>query len=82
MDRDEALISAFADELRSRRNELGFSQEELAYRAGVNRTYIAKLELSQNQPTLTAMQCVAQALEVRLDELTAAVLKRCSRKRR
>ena len=54
MTRDEALIAAFADELRSRRAALRLSQEELAHRAGVNRTYIAKLELARNQPTLTA----------------------------
>ena len=45
MTRDEALIAAFADELRSRRAALRLSQEELAHRAGVIRTYIAKLEL-------------------------------------
>ena len=45
MTRDEALIAAFADELRSRRPALRLSQEELAHRAGVIRTYIAKLEL-------------------------------------
>lgn len=52
MTRDEALIAAFADELRSRRAALRLSQEELAHRAGINRTYIAKLELARNQPTL------------------------------
>ncbi len=55
MTRDEALIAAFADELRSRRAALRLSQEELAHRAGVNRTYIAKLELARNQPTLTVL---------------------------
>ena len=62
MIRDKALITAFADELRSRRVGLGVSQEELAHRAGLNRTYVAKLELATNQPTLTALHLLAQAL--------------------
>lgn len=76
MGRDELLIAAFADELRSRRAALRLSQEELAHRAGVNRTYIAKLELAKNQPTLTVMLRVAQALEIPLPELIAGALAR------
>ena len=79
MIRDEALITAFADELRSRRVGLGVSQEELAHRAGLNRTYVAKLELATNQPTLTALHLLAQALDVPLNDLMAAVLARRAR---
>lgn len=73
MERDEALIAAFADELRARRSALELSQEELAHRVGVNRTYMAKLELAQNQPTLTVLQAIARALAVPLPELMSAV---------
>ena len=79
MIRDKALIDAFADELRSRRARLGVSQEELAHRAGLNRTYVAKLELATNQPTLTAHHLLAQALDVPLNDLMAAVLARRAR---
>lgn len=79
MIRDKALITAFADELRSRRVGLGVSQEELAHRAGLNRTYVAKLELATNQPTLTAPHLLAQALDVPLNDLMAAVLARRAR---
>ena len=79
MIRDKALITAFADKLRSRRAGLGVSQEELAHRAGLNRTYVAKLELATNQPTLTALHLLAQALDVPLNDLMAAVLARRAR---
>ena len=79
MIRDKALITAFADELRSRRVGLGVSQEELAHRAGLNRTYVAKLELATNQPTLPALHLLAQALDVPLNDLMAAVLARRAR---
>lgn len=73
MERNETLIAAFADELRARRNLLALSQEELAHRVGVNRTYMAKLELAQNQPTLTVLQAIAEALATSLPELLHGV---------
>lgn len=74
MGRDEALLQAFASELKARRAALRLSQEELAYRAEVNRTYIAKLELARNQPTLSVMHRLALALGGELPELLAATL--------
>ena len=76
MTRDETLIAAFADELRFRRAALRLSQEELAHRAGINRTYIAKLELARNQPTLTVLFRIAEALDVSLPELMAGAIAR------
>lgn len=80
MGRDEALVEAFAAELRARRSVLKLSQEELAHRADVNRTYIAKLELAQNQPTLSVLLRLALALNHELPELIQATLLRYTRK--
>lgn len=80
MGRDEALIQAFAAELRSRRSVMKLSQEELAFRSSVNRTYIAKLELAQNQPTLSVMHRLALALNHDLPEIIQATLHRYKRK--
>lgn len=76
MDRDEPLVRAFADELRARRNAMGLSQEELAHRVGVNRTYMAKLELAKNQPTLTVLLRISEALNVPLTQLISDVMNR------
>lgn len=70
------LMRAFAAELKARRSELGISQEELAHRSDVNRTFVAKLELAQNQPTLTVLHKLAGGLEVELPELLQVTLKR------
>ncbi len=80
MSRDDALLEAFAAELRARRSALKLSQEDLAHRAGINRTYIAKLELSQNQPTLSVLNQLAIALNGELPELMEAVLMRYGRR--
>ncbi len=76
MSRNDALIEAFAAELRARRSALGISQEELAHRAGVNRTYVAKLELAQNQPTLSVLFDLSTALGDELPEVIRSALTR------
>ncbi|RYH54839.1 MAG: XRE family transcriptional regulator [Alcaligenaceae bacterium] len=70
------LMRAFATELRARRHQVGVSQEELAHLAGVNRTFIAKLELAQNQPSLTALLKIVEGLNVQLPEFLEATLRR------
>lgn len=73
------LLKALGDELRFRRSELGLSQEELAHRAGVNRTYVAKLELAKNQPTLQILYKLAFALDVDLSQFVRSLLDRVER---
>ena len=70
------LMKAFAAELRARRLELGVSQEELGHLCDVNRTFVAKIELAQNQPTLTVLLKLAGGLQVELPELLRHTLKR------
>lgn len=63
MTRDETLIRVFATQLKALRRDKRLSQEELAYRVGINRTYIAKLELGQNQPTLSVLYQLSKELD-------------------
>lgn len=79
MSRDDALLKAFASELKARRTILRLSQEELALRAGINRTYVAKIELCKNQPTLSIMFQLAQALECELPVMLKGVVDRYQR---
>lgn len=69
-------MKALAIEIKARRAGLEISQEELAARAEVNRTYIGKIELAQNQPTLAVLVRISQALEVNPPDLIASVLHR------
>lgn len=73
------LMQAFAMEVKARRGELGISQEELAHRADVNRTFVAKVELAQNQPSLTVLYKLSTGLEVELPELLRLALLRYKR---
>ena len=50
--------------IRDRRFELGFSQEELADRADLHRTYISDLERGARNPTFDSLDRIAGALEI------------------
>jgi transcriptional regulator with XRE-family HTH domain len=77
--RNPDLMRAFAIELKVQRNALAISQEELAHRAGVDRTFVARLELAQNQPSLSVLFKLCEGLNIKpekLVELTVARLER------
>ncbi len=56
----------FGDRVRTARQNLGLSQEALAYKASINRTYIASLEAGRRNPSLDLMARLALALDVDL----------------
>lgn len=63
------LGERFGDAIRQRRRELGLSQEELADRASLHRTYVSLLERGRRTPTLTAVESLAIALETSMTAL-------------
>ena len=58
------LVTVFAENVRRRRLALGLSQEELAERAGVHRTYVGMLERSEKNVTIYNIERLAVALNV------------------
>ena len=63
------LRQAFAANLRRFRHAKGISQEDLAYEADVNRTYVSKLEKGVSYPGLEIIAKLANALGVEPAEL-------------
>ena len=51
------------------RKELGYSQEKLALEAGLDRTYIPKVEKGKINITINSLEKVAKALKVNLIDL-------------
>ena len=51
------------------RKEQGLSQEELADRAGVHRTYVSQIERGVKNATFVSLDKIAQALGTPLAEL-------------
>lgn len=50
------------------RNNLGISQEELGFRSGVHRTYIASLEVGKRNISISTLEKIVTALEVTFSE--------------
>ncbi len=63
----EVLIK-FGKKVREERDKLDFSQEELASRAGVHRTYIGMIERAEKNITLENIEKVAKALNLKLSD--------------
>lgn len=53
---------AFGKVLRQLREEAGLTQEQLGFEAELRRTYVSILELGQQQPSLTTIIKLAEAL--------------------
>jgi transcriptional regulator with XRE-family HTH domain len=63
------LRDAFAANLRRLRHAKGISQEELAHQAGINRSYMSRLEKGASYPGLEIIAKLATVLEVTPSEL-------------
>jgi predicted transcriptional regulator len=73
---DHALLLALASELKSRRLTMGISQDELALRANLNRTFVAKIEVAKTQPALISVFHLAEALKVNPGDFVNAIWSR------
>ncbi len=65
------ILIKFGNKVRKERNKLGLSQEELAARAGVHRTYIGMIERAEKNITLENIEKVAKALNLKLPDFLA-----------
>ncbi|MFL5607766.1 MAG: helix-turn-helix domain-containing protein [Gemmatimonadaceae bacterium] len=60
-------------ELQRTRQAAGLTQEELADRADIDRTYVSKLERDLQSPTVDVLVQLCRAMRVRASELLALV---------
>lgn len=65
------IKNKFGTAVRSRRKRLGISQEELAGRAGLHRTYVADIERGARNLSLANIEKLAKALETSIPTLFA-----------
>jgi transcriptional regulator with XRE-family HTH domain len=67
----QSIGKAFGVAVRTRREQQGVSQEELAARAGIHRTYVSSIELGKVRVGLEIAAKVAAGLGLPLSELIA-----------
>lgn len=64
----KTTLEKFGEKVREERHKQGLSQEELASRAGVHRTYIGMIERAEKNITLENIEKVAKALGLKISE--------------
>ena len=69
----------FGDQLRQLRKAANITQEELAFRAGLARTYISLLERGVKSPSLTIFLRLCAVLQRKPEEVIAQVYQRLLR---
>lgn len=63
------IIEIFGQNVQKYRKVIGLSQEQLADKAGLHRTYIGMIERAEKNVTLRNIQKLANALEVPIEVL-------------
>ena len=68
MDSKQNILIKFGERVREIRKEKGLSQEKLAHKADLHRTYIGMIERAEKNITLINIEKIANALEVNIKE--------------
>lgn len=63
------ILKRFAQNVKTLRLEKGWSQEELAHRADLHRTYIGSIERYERNVSLLNVERIAKALKVNARDL-------------
>ena len=69
MKENKKYLERFAERVRFLREEQDISQEKLAERAGLHRTYIGMVERLERNPSLICIHKIANGLGVDVKEL-------------
>ncbi|GFD95967.1 transcriptional regulator [Alteromonas sp. KUL156] len=69
--RDVVLVCG--EVIKAYRKKIDVSQEELAYRANLDRTFVSRVERGLRQPTIKSLLQIAQALEISASELVGKI---------
>jgi transcriptional regulator with XRE-family HTH domain len=66
---DSTILRKFGNRVRQQRKLKNISQEELAHRADLHRTYIGMIERAEKNITLLNIEKIAKALDIPIVDL-------------
>ncbi|MGB0929547.1 MAG: helix-turn-helix domain-containing protein [Chitinophagales bacterium] len=69
MESKKEILIKFGESVRKLRKEKQLSQEQLAFKAGLHRTYIGMIERAEKNITLVNIEKIALALNVNIQKL-------------
>lgn len=67
------LLLKFGKRVRLLRLDRGWTQEELAHRTGLNRSYMSEVERGKSDVSLSTLQKIAKTLGISLAELLTGI---------
>jgi transcriptional regulator with XRE-family HTH domain len=67
------LLLKIGKRVRNLRTDRGWSQEELADRSGVNRSYMSRVELGKSDVSLSVLHKIARTLGISLAEMLTGI---------
>lgn len=62
-------LEAFAAQLKRLRKKHGFTQDQLAFEAGISLSQVARIETSRINPTLSTVFAIARAMDIPLQSM-------------
>lgn len=65
---DKSLLEKLAKRIKELRKENGFTQDELAFRANIERSTLGNIETAQNDVTLTKVNQIAKAFDLTISD--------------
>ena len=68
-EKDKKFLKSLGSKIRRARFEKDFSQEELAFRAGLDRTYITGIEKGERNISVITLNKLADALSINILQL-------------
>ena len=74
--RNQVLIDALAIEVKARRSELGYTQEDLAGRCELDRPFISLIEVGRKQPTISVLYLLSRGLDLSFTEFADRIERR------
>lgn len=69
MESKNEILNLFGENVRKYRRLLNISQEELAFKANLHRTYIGMIERAEKNITLINIEKIANSLGVKIEDL-------------
>jgi transcriptional regulator with XRE-family HTH domain len=69
----DPYLDILGKRIRARRTDLGMSQEGLAHAAGLDRSYVGRIERGEHNLTFTALVKLARAMECDVAALTVGL---------
>lgn len=65
---DKSLLEKLSKRIKELRKKNGFTQDELAFRANIERSTLGNIETAQNDVTLTKVNQIAKAFDLTISD--------------